>query len=349
MTGRRFREQEEVLAMSRYKHFSYCERVELARMHHQGASIAAMVEQLGRPRSSIEREIARNGNKGGTYNADTAQRRYEARRKRGSILDKIAELGAFVIDQLHENWTPEQIAGWLKAGNEKALPYVSHETIYAWLYEPAQKAAGLWKLLPRRRATRRPQVARKPRSLIANRKSVHDRPGNVDDRSQSGHWVGDLMICTRTRPVLVLKERKSRFVIIARLKSKNAEDTARVIMDIFRQFDPALRQSITFDNGTEFARHSLLKEALGMATWFCDAYASWQKGGVENINGRLRRDLPRHLDIDAMNDEDFADINLMHNLTPRKCLGFKTPMQALLCELGIDAKLSFHRGVALQI
>ena len=157
------------------------------------------------------------------------------------------------------------------------------------------------------------------------------------------------MICKRTRPVLVLKERKSRFTIIARLKSKNARDTAKVIMEIFRQLDPALRRSITFDNGTEFARHSLLKEAMGMATWFCDAYASWQKGAVENMNGRLRRDLPRRLDIDKMNDEDFADINLMHNLTPRKCLGFKTPAQALLQQLGIDAKLSFHRGVALQI
>ena len=157
------------------------------------------------------------------------------------------------------------------------------------------------------------------------------------------------MICKRTRPVLVLKERKSRFTIIARLKSKNAEDTARVIMDIFAQLTPQLRRSITFDNGTEFARHGLLGEALGMATWFCDAYASWQKGAVENINGRLRRDLPRSLDIDQMSDEDFADINLMHNLTPRKCLGFKTPLQALLSQLGINAKLSFHRGVALQI
>ncbi len=85
------------------------------------------------------------------------------------------------------------------------------------------------------------------------------------------------MICKRTRPVLVLVERKSRFTIIARLKSKNAADTANTIMDIFRQLDPDLRRSITFDNGMEFARHSLLKEALNMTTWFCDAYASWQK------------------------------------------------------------------------
>ena len=120
-------------------------------------------------------------------------------------------------------------------------------------------------------------------------------------------------------------------------------------MDIFRQLDPSLRQSITFDNGLEFAKHSLLRDALKMNTWFCDAYASWQKGGVENMNGRLRRDLPRRTNIDAMSDEDIADINLMHNLTPRKCLNFKTPTQAILSQLGIDAKISFHRGVALQI
>ncbi len=335
--------------MSRYKHFSYEQRVTLSRMLHQGASKVAIASTLKRSRSSIDRELGRNGNKDGSYNPDTAQRRYEARRQRDCILDRVKELGEFIIDMLHENWTPEQIAGWLKAGNEKLLPYVSHETIYAWLYAPEQRARKLWKLLPMRRAKRRFRPARKSKSLIPGRKSMHDRPDHVDDRVEGGHWEGDLMICKRTRPVLVLTERKSRFTIIARLKAKDAAGTAKAIMDVFRQLDPALRRSITFDNGTEFARHNLLKETLGMATWFCDAYASWQKGAVENMNGRLRRDLPRHLDIDAMNDEDLADINLMHNLTPRKCLGFTTPAQALLSQLGIDAKLSFHTGVALQI
>jgi len=335
--------------MSQYKHFSYQERVELARMLVEKVPKVAIGQCLGRPRSSIDREIGRNGNKDGTYNFDTAQRRYEARRRRGSILDRLFLLQEFVVDQLHENWTPEQIAGWLKGGNEKGLPNVSHETIYAWVYSTGQRARKLWKLLPFRRAKRRFRPARKTRSLIPDRQSVHQRGEHIDDRTEGGHWEGDLMICKRTRPVLVLVERKSRFTIIARLKSKNAADTAKTIMDIFRQLDPDLRRSITFDNGMEFARHGLIKEALNMTTWFCDAYASWQKGGVENINGRLRRDLPRHLDIDAMNDEDFADINLMHNLTPRKCLNFKTPVQALLSQLGIDAKLSFHRGVALQI
>ena len=96
------------------------------------------------------------------------------------------------------------------------------------------------------------------------------------------------------------------------------------------------------------ARHDLLRQALELATFFCDAYASWQKGAVENINGRLRRDLPRKIDIDKISDQELQDILLMHNLTPRKCLGFKTPAQALLQQLAINIKISFHRGVALQ-
>ncbi|MCP4492921.1 MAG: IS30 family transposase [Gammaproteobacteria bacterium] len=335
--------------MSQYKHFKYHERVELARMHFQGATLSTMADRLSRDRCSIGREIKRNGNKDGTYNPDTAQRRYEARRRSGCILDHEEKLQVFVVDQLQENWTPEQIAGWLKSGNEKALPSISHETIYAWIYSTGQRARKLWKLLPWHRAKRGFRPARKTRSLIPDRQSIHQRDETINGRCQGGHWEGDLIICKRTRPVLVLVERKSRFTIIAKLKSKHAAHTAATIMDIFRQLDPRIRQSITFDNGTEFAKHSLLREALQMTTWFCDAYASWQKGGVENMNGRLRRDLPRRINIDAMSDEDIADINLMHNLTPRKCLNFKTPTQALLSQLGIDARLSFHRGVALQI
>ena len=111
--------------MSKYKHFSHEERVILSQKLDAGASRQAIADELGRPRSSIDREIRRNSNKDGSYNPDTAQRRYEARRQRGSVLDRVKELGEFVVDQLHENWTPEQIAGWLKAGNKKALSYTN--------------------------------------------------------------------------------------------------------------------------------------------------------------------------------------------------------------------------------
>jgi transposase, IS30 family len=113
------------------------------------------------------------------------------------------------------------------------------------------------------------------------------------------------------------------------------------MMAVLRRLDPRLRASVTFDNDTAFARHGLLASACAMATWFCDAYASWQKGAVENANGRLRRDLPRDLDLDALGDAELQEIVLGHNLTPRKCLGFLTPLQALLGELGRDVQIRF--------
>ena len=239
-----------------------------------------------------------------------------------------------------EGWTPEQIAGWLKRGEERGLRTVSTETIYAFIHRAGQKAEKLWKLLAARAARRGRRRARQPRSTIAGRRSIHDRPEAVQERKEAGHWEGDLLICKRTRPVLVLKERKTRFVLAASCRQVGRE-TVAIMMAVFRRLDPRLRASITFDNDTAFARHGLLASACAMTTWFCDAYASWQKGAVENANGRLRRDLPRDLDLDALSDAELQEIVLSHNLTPRKCLGFLTPLQALLGELGRDVQIRF--------
>ena len=114
------------------------------------------------------------------------------------------------------------------------------------------------------------------------------------------------------------------------------------MLAVFARIEPALRKSITFDNDTAFAQHALLRTMRAMTTWFCDAYASWQKGGVENANGRLRRWLPRQIDIDQVSDEEIQDIVITANLTPRKCLGFKTPFQAILKELGKDVQIRFR-------
>ena len=266
---------------------------------------------------------------------------YLERRQRPAALEQDERLGRFVRERLLEGWTPEQIAGWLKRGEEKGLRPVGTETIYAFIYRAGQKAEKLWKLLPRGRSKRGRRKARQPRSTIADRASIHDRPGSVEQRCEPGHWEGDLLICRRTRPVLVLKERKTRFVLAARLAGKSAGETAAMMMAVFRRLDPKLRSSITFDNDTAFARHGLLASACSMATWFCDAYASWQKGAVENANGRLRRDLLRKLDLDEVAEAELQEIVLGHNLTPRKCLDFLTPAQALLKELGRDVQIRF--------
>ncbi len=143
-----------------------------------------------------------------------------------------------------------------------------------------------------------------------------------------------------------LQERKTRLTIMTRLASKSAAETVSAIIGILKRLDPAMRRSVTFDNGGEFARHSLLKDVLKIATYFCDAYASWQKGGIENANGRIRRWPPRKTGLDDLSDEDIQDICMALNLTPRKCLAFRSPAEALLNELGKPLKIRFNARVA---
>jgi len=327
--------------MSGGTHLELGERERLAVLKAEGLSLRTIASRLGRAASAVSRELRRNALPKGGYLPVHAEGCYLERRQRPAVLERDAKLGRFVRERLLEGWTPEQIAGWLKRGEERGLRAVSTETIYAFIHRTSQKSEKLWRLLPRGRARRGRRRARQPRSTIAGRASIHDRPEAVEGRREAGHWEGDLLICRRTRPVLVLKERKTRFVLAARLAGKSAGETVAVMMAVFRRLDPRLRASITFDNDTAFARHGLLASACAMATWFCDAYASWQKGAVENANGRLRRDLPRDLDLDALSEAELQEIVLTHNLTPRKCLGFLTPVQALLAELGRDVRIRF--------
>jgi transposase, IS30 family len=327
--------------MSGGTHLRLEEREQLAGLRAERLSLRAIAARLGRAASTISRELRRNALPRGGYLPVHAEGCYLERRQRPAILERDAELGRFVRERLLEGWTPEQIAGWLKRGEERQLRPVSLETIYAFIHRAGQRAEKLWRLLPRGRAKRGRRRARQPRTTIAGRASIHDRPEAVAARREAGHGEGDLLICRRTRPVLVLKERKTRFVLAARLAGESAAETVAIMMAVFRRLDPRLRASITFDNDTAFARHGLLASACAMTTWLCDAYASWQKGAVENANGRLRRDLPRGLDLDALGDAELQEIVLSHNLTPRKCLGFLTPAQALLRELGKDVQIRF--------
>ena len=327
--------------MSGGVHLTFEERERLAAFKAEGLSLRAIARRLGRAASTVSRELRRDALPRGGYLPVHAEGCYRERRQRPAILERDAKLGRFVRERLLEGWTPEQIAGWLRRGEERQLRAVSCEAIYAFVHRPGQRGEKLWRLLPRGRAKRGRRRARQPRSTIAERRSIHDRPAEVQERKEAGHREGDLLICRRTRPVLVLKERKTRFVLAARLAGKSAAETVAVMMAVFRRLDPRLRSSVTFDNDTVFARHGLLASACAITTWFCDAYASWQKGAVENANGRLRRDLPRDLDLDALGDAELQEIVLTHNLTPRKCLGFLTPVQALLAELGRDVRIRF--------
>src|SRR4051812_20232927 len=315
-------------------HLELVERERLAALKAEGLSLRAIARALGRAASTVSRELRRNAlPKGGSLpvHAEGCSRE---RRQRQAVLERDERLGRFVRERLLAGWTPEQIAGWLERGEGRGPRPVSLETIHAFVHRPGQRGEKLWQLLPRGRA-------RPPRRTIAGRRSIHDRPADVQGRKEAGHWEGGLLICRRMRPVLVPKERKTRFVPAARLAGESAAETVAGLMAVSRRLAPRRRASITFDNDPAFARHGLLASACAMAAWFCDAYASWQKGAVESANGRLRRDLPRDLDLDALSDAEPQGIVLSHNLRPRKCLGCLTPLQALLKELGKDVQIRF--------
>src|SRR3954452_23887421 len=191
-------------------HLELVERERLAALKAEGLSLRA----LGRAASTVSRELRRNALPRGGYLPVHAEGCYLARRRRQAVLGRAERLGR---ERLPEGWTPEQIAGWLGRGEERGLRPVSLETIHAFIHRPGQKGEKLWKRLPRGRAKRGRRRARPPRSAIAGRRSIHDRPADVQERKDPGHWEGDLLICKRTRPVLVLKERKPRLVLAARL------------------------------------------------------------------------------------------------------------------------------------
>jgi IS30 family transposase len=327
--------------MSGYSHLTVDERDRIAGLKAEGLSLRAIARALGRSASTISRELKRNALGSGAYRPHMADGAYMLRRQRRARLEIDAKLATYVTDRLTEGWTPEQIAGRLRLGTEPGLRAVCTETIYGWIYRAEQKRGRLWRLLTRRRARRRTRRGRASRDAIAEKTHVSQRSGDADSRETAGHWEADLMICRRSRPVLVLHERKTRITLMSRLAGKTAAETVAAMMAAFRRLDPRMRGSITFDNDTCFARHTLLRGMLSATTYFCDAYASWQKGGIENANGRIRRWLPRGTDLDEIGEADIQEIAMTLNLTPRKCLGFRSPVEAFLSELGRDVRIRF--------
>src|ERR1700739_2640772 len=213
-----------------YSHLSDDEREQIGLARTLGHSIGT-IQARGRPKATISRELQRNALPLGGYSPLHAAGAYQLRRRREALIERDRALRTFVVDRLAEGWTPEQISGWLKAGNEHRLPAVGCETIYAFIYRAAQRAEQLWRYLTRHHKRRRPRRSRASQDTIKDRVSIHERPKTVDGRTEGGHWGGDLIICKRTRPVLVLHERKSRVTLAARLAGKTAAETISVMLE----------------------------------------------------------------------------------------------------------------------
>ena len=293
-------------------------------------SLRDLAKVIRKDHTVLSREIRRNGGNRTKYRADIAQALADKRRhqKRRGKLDKDPELKKLVVNCLRLDWSPEEITGWLKQmpGSET----VSHESIYQYVYERAEKWEKLFLLLPQRRPKRRKWGGRKYRKIrIPERKSIRLRPEIVNERKRYGDWESDNLEFKRTvtkGAISVQCERKSGLVRIHKVAGKkNPTDTLEALAKTRESIPDELFKTITFDNGFENYRH----QEIGIDTYFCKPFASWQKGSVENVNKLLRRYLPRDIKLDDLTDQDIFLIQEKLNDRPRKRLNYKTPNEVI--------------------
>ncbi|MGW8320708.1 MAG: IS30 family transposase, partial [Thermodesulfobacteriota bacterium] len=266
----------------KYAQLTIEERCEIARLRASGVSIRQIAATLDRSPSTIAREMKRNGSQNGQYRPGYADQQSRARRWTGSKLDRSPDLRQAVLSRLAQGWSPEQVAGRL--AGDTGTPVISHETIYRFIYSQIARTKDYsWRhYLPRGKFNRGRRRRKRSSSatFIALRRPVSERPQQADDRRTPGHWEADLMLFkTYGQAVLTMHERHSRLLIAVRPPNKAAGPIAKAMHRIVAPLPEPWRQTVTFDNGTEFAHHHQLHD-LNIQTFFCDTYSPWQKGGI---------------------------------------------------------------------
>lgn len=328
----------------RYRQLSLDDRRTIYQLIEARTPVSVIAARLGRHPSSIYRELKRNH----FHDEDPIFRGYfptvahdkaRGRRVRGGKLARDPDLVAQVVDRLHQAWSPEQIAGYLRRHRCRGF-YACHETIYQYIYGAEGRRQNLYQLLPCARRRRRPRYGRKPRGMqIPLDHTIAQRPPEIGKRCSFGHWEGDLVAFRQEYGkynLTSLVERRSRFTFLMRNPSRSSAGVMTGIQRKLGTLPHALRQSITFDRGTEFAAYPVLKQRLGIESYFCQPQAPWQKGSVENLNGRLRRFLPRETDVALLSDDELEAISARLNHTPRKCLDYRTPHEVLTAQLDVS-------------
>lgn len=318
-----------------YKQLSLEERCTISSLYKSGVSLQKIAAALARSASTIAREIKRNSLKTKGYEAGHAHQQKAGRRWRGSRLERQPKLRAAVCDLLAMGWSPQQVSHRL--AQSQGCKVISHESIYRFIYAQIKRTKEYaWRhYLPRGKSKRgfRGRKGGSAVALIKERVPISQRPAEVAKRISYGHWEADLMLFTQYgQAILAVQERVSRLVVLFKIESKAAAPLMTHLWDLFSGLPAALAKTITFDNGTEFSQHYRLN-ALGMKTYFCDVKSPWQKGGIENAIGRLRRPLPRKTDLSLLENQDIEELERLYNHTPRKCLGYKTPAEIFINQL----------------
>jgi IS30 family transposase len=314
---------------------SFGEREEISRGVATGDSFRAIARKLGRAVSTVSQEVARHGG-GRDYRAAQADRAAWkwARRPKLCLLARNWQLQQIVAVKLKQDWSPQQIAGWLKdqyPGNPER--WVSHETIYRSLFIQARGALKkqlLGHLRSRRRIRRsHSAIDGRDRERILGAVSIRERPAEIEDRAVPGHWEGDLVEGSRGTFIATLVERQSRFVILVKLPDKRTDVVIEALIKAVRKLPTVLRKSLTWDRGSELTQHAKFTVATDVKVYFCDPYSPWQRGSNENTNGLLRQYYPKGKDLSTVSQAQLDTVATKLNSRPRETLNWKTPAYIL--------------------
>jgi IS30 family transposase len=310
------------------------EREEISRAVAAGHSIRSIAALLGRAPSSISREIQRNGGQE-CYRASQADQAAwdKAQRPKPCKLVKNRSLASVVAGKLQSQWSPEQIAGWLKRTYpDDETQQVSHETIYRSLFIQARGALKK-ELLQHLRRTR---VMRRSRhhtqktdnhGKITDAVSISERPATTEDRALPGHWEGDLLFGSRNSQIATLVERHARYVMLVKVAGKDTETVINALIKNARTLPQELYKSLTWDRGKEMAAHKRFTLATDIKVYFCDPHSPWQRGTNENTNGLLRQYFPKGNDLSGYSQAKLNAVARKLNDRPRKTLNYETPAE----------------------
>ncbi len=312
------------------------EREDISRGMASGCSMRFIAQRLSRASSTVSREVARHGGRA-PYRASEAnsQAWRSALRPKPCRLATHSQLQEIVASKLIEDWSPEQISGWLKQSypDDESLR-VSHETIYRTLFLQArgalkQELVRHLRSQRRIRRSRHSSIHGHSQGRIVDAISIRERPAEVEDRAIPGHWEGDLLRGARNSHVATLVERHSRFCMLVKVPGKDTATVVAALSQHVRQLPATLRRSLTWDRGLEMAQHKSFTMATDVQVYFCDPQSPWQRGSNENTNGLLRQYLPKKADLSSYSQSELDEIALRLNQRPRQTLGFRTPADKL--------------------
>jgi len=310
------------------------EREEISRALVAGQSMRSMAALLGRAPSTVSREIQRNGDQEG-YRANQAEQAAWDRACRPKVCKLVQNRGLahVVASKLRLEWSPEQIAGWLKRSYPDDETYqVSPETIYRSLFIQARGALKkeLMEHLRRTRGMRRSRHHTQKTGLhgrITDAVSIRERPAAAEDRALPGHWEGDLLFGSKNSQIATLVERQSRYVMLAKVDGKDTDTIVNALIKHAQKLPHELYKSLTWDRGKEMADHKRFTLATDIKVYFCDPQSPWQRGSNEHTNGLLRQYFPKGIDLSAYSQAKLNAVARRLNERPRKTLNYETPAE----------------------